>query len=105
MAVEVSGPAVDRSGEILTEGALELVSRLHERFASRRDELLAARQVRREEVARTGRLDLLPETAEIRAGDWRGAPAPADPTHPRVEITRPPPPQMMIKTLNSRAQG
>ncbi|MFL6099607.1 MAG: malate synthase A [Actinomycetales bacterium] len=104
MAVEVSGPPVDRSGEILTDGALELVARLHERFASRRDELLAARQVRREEVARTGRLELLSETAEIRAGDWRVAPAPPDLTDRRVEITGPTERKMMINALNSGAK-
>ena len=49
--------------------------------AARRDELLAARQARRAEVSRTGRLDFLEETREVREGDWRSPrPRPTSPT-------------------------
>ena len=103
-AVTVHGPAVERSDEILTPDALELVAALQRRFGARRDELLAARTARREEVARTGRLDFLPETADVRAGDWTVAGAPADLQDRRVEITGPPTPKMAINALNSGAK-
>jgi malate synthase len=104
MAVEISGPPVERSGEILTDEALQLVELLHERFADRRDELLARRGARRAEVARSGRLDFLAETAEIRGGDWQVAPAPADLRDRRIEITGPTERKMMINALNSGAK-
>lgn len=62
--------------EILTPEALAFVEALHTRFAARRDELLAARIERQAETARTGRLDFLPETREIRDADWKVAAAP-----------------------------
>jgi malate synthase len=104
MPVEVSGPSVDRSAEILTEEAVRFVGLLHERFADRRDELLARRAARREEVARTGQLGFLPETAEIRGGDWRVAAAPTDLQDRRVEMTGPTERKMMINALNSGAK-
>src|SRR6478736_2016387 len=100
-----SAEAPERAGEILTPEALAFVEQLHERFAARRDELLAARRVRRDEVARTGTLDFLPETADIRAGDWTVAPAPAALQDRRVEITGPASPaKMAINALNSGAK-
>ena len=46
----------------------------------------------------------LPETADVRAGDWRVAPAPADLDDRRVEITGPAETRMMINALNSGAK-
>jgi malate synthase len=102
--VEVRGPAVPRSGDILTDGAVAFVAELHRRFGDRRDELLATRTQRRVEAARTGRLNFLPETDRIRRADWRVAPAPADLVDRRVEITGPPEPKMAINALNSGAK-
>src|SRR6266545_7629703 len=102
--VRVDGPAVERSAEILTDDALAFVAMLHRSFAARRHELLALRAARRDEVARTHRLDFLPETAPIRDGDWRVAPAPADLLDRRVEITGPTERKMMINALNSGAK-
>ncbi|SOD71157.1 malate synthase [Jatrophihabitans sp. GAS493] len=102
--VAVSGPPVERSEEILTEGALSFVAMLHHAFADRRNKLLELREERRAEVARTGRLDYLPETADIRSGFWRVAPAPADLLDRRVEITGPTERKMMINALNSGAK-
>jgi malate synthase len=90
--------------EILSDEAVAFVAELHRRFAPRRNELLARRAARRAEVARTGRLDFLPETAEIRAGDWTVPPAPADLTDRRVEITGPTERKMTINALNSGAK-
>jgi malate synthase len=90
--------------EILTDQAYEFVSGLARRFGARRDELLARRATRREEIARTGRLDFLPETAEARAAQWSVPPAPADLTDRRVEITGPTERKMAINALNSGAK-
>jgi malate synthase len=90
--------------EILTPEAVAFVADLHRRFAPRRDELLARRVERRAEIARTGRLDFLPDTAEIRESDWTVPPAPADLTDRRVEITGPTERKMTINALNSGAK-
>ncbi|MEH1017198.1 malate synthase A [Micromonospora sp. CPCC 206060] len=89
--------------EILSPPAVEFVTELQRRFGERRAELLAARRRRRAELARTGTLDFLPETAHVRAADWRVAPAPADLTDRRVEITGPTERKMTINALNSGA--
>jgi malate synthase len=102
--VEVRGPAVRRSGGILTDGAVAFVAELQRRFGRRRDELLATRTHRRAEAARTGRLDFLPDTDQIRRAEWLVAPAPADLVDRRVEITGPPEPKMAINALNSGAK-
>ena len=103
-SLAVSAPSVPRSEEILTPEALDFVADLDARFHSRRDELLAARRTRRDEIARTGTLDFLPGTAEVRSGDWTVAPVPADLRDRRVEITGPTDPKMAINALNSGAR-
>lgn len=104
MDIQVTGPDVTGGDKILAGGALELVAALHREYGARRDELLAARQARREEVARSGRLDFLPETADVRAGDWTVAPAPEDLLDRRVEMTGPTDRKMSINALNSGAR-
>ncbi|MFC7727806.1 malate synthase A [Nocardioides sp. GCM10028917] len=102
--LDVSAPPVPRSEEVLTSEALAFVADLDARFHDRRDELLAARRTRREEIARTGRLDFLPGTADVRDSDWTVAPVPADLRDRRVEITGPTDPKMAINALNSGAR-
>ena len=102
--LDITAPAVPRSEEVLTPEALAFVADLDERFHERRDALLAARRARREEIGRTGTLDFLPETVEVRAGDWTVAPVPADLRDRRVEITGPTEPKMAINALNSGAR-
>ena len=75
--VEVTGPPVDGQDTILTPEALDFVAALQREFVERRDELLAARKTRRDEVSRTGKLDFLPETQAVRDGDWRVAAGPS----------------------------
>jgi len=99
MTIRVTGAAVEGDERILTPGALDLVRALHERLGARRLELLAARRTKR------GRpLDFLPETADVRAGDWRVADAPADLLDRRVEMTGPTDRKMTINALNSGAR-
>ena len=102
--IDVRGPRVERSEEILTPEALEFLADLHRRFGGRRNELLAARAERRTQIARAGTLDFLPETADVRAGDWTVAPVPADLRDRRVEITGPTTTKMSINALNSGAK-
>src|SRR4249919_1433022 len=103
-AVDVVAPTVERGQEVLTAEALDFVAELNRLFSGRRDELLGARRGRREEVARTRRLDFREETAAVRAGDWRVPPPPPDLADRRVEITGPTEPKMAINALNSGAE-
>jgi malate synthase len=100
----VRGPSVERGEEILTPDALAFVADLQTRFGARRDELLAARRTRRDQIGSTGRLDFLAETADVRAADWQVAPAPTDLRDRRVEITGPTERKMAINALNSGAR-
>jgi malate synthase len=86
--------------EILTEGALALVGRLHEELDGRRRELLDARQERQREFDEGGTPDFVraPE-------DFQVAPIPAALQDRRVEITGPTSRKMVINALNSGARG
>jgi malate synthase len=90
--------------EILSDEAVAFVADLNRRFRPRRNELLAARAARRAQIAAGGTLGFLPETADIRAGDWTVPAAPADLTDRRVEITGPTERKMAINALNSGAK-
>src|SRR5574342_796183 len=90
--------------EILSDDAIEFVTDLNRRFRGRRNELLALRAQRRQELARTGRLDFRPDTAEVRKAEWR-VPGPSPGlVDRRVEITGPTERKMAINALNSGAQ-
>jgi malate synthase len=102
--VEISGPAAPSAERVLTREALGLVADLHRRFEAERQTLLEARRERQTRLDAGERPDFLPETADVRQGDWRVAPAPADLDDRRVEITGPAEPKMMINALNSGAR-
>ncbi|HSU36139.1 MAG TPA: malate synthase A [Propionibacteriaceae bacterium] len=106
MTLELTDPQpVDRAEEILSPDALAFIEALHQRFAGRRRDLLAARREQRSEAARSGRLDFLAATAEIRNSDWQVAPAPPALQDRRVEMTGPATPaKMAINALNSGAK-
>lgn len=104
VSLDVTAPPLARSEAILTPEALAFVADLDARFHERRDELLAARHARRTEIARTGTLDFLPETAAVREGDWTVSPIPTDLRDRRVEITGPTDAKMAINALNSGAR-
>ena len=97
--MEVLGPVDERSEEVLSEDALGFVAELHRRYDGRRRELLAARPAGR------ARLDFLPETRELRDGDWQVAPPPPDLRRRRVEITAPTDAKMVRHALESGADG
>ena len=85
--------------------ALEFVSELHAEFEERRQELLRARVERRARLAEGEMLDFLPETEDVRAGDWTVAPVPEALQQRWVEITGPTDRKMVINALNSGADG
>ncbi|MFZ5444664.1 MAG: malate synthase A [Myxococcota bacterium] len=90
--IEITG----RGSELLGAPAQEFLLELERRFGERRRELLERRKNRRG-------FDFLPETASVRAGEWRIAPVPEVLLDRRVEITGPTDAKMVINALNSGA--
>jgi malate synthase len=89
--------------DILTPEARAFLLKLAARFESRRQELLARRQMVQKEIDQGNFPDFLPETAAIRQGDWKVAAIPNDLRDRRVEITGPVDRKMIINALNSGA--
>jgi len=90
--------------EILTDEALAFLIKLHRTFNARRLELLAKRVERQVQIDNGVLPDFLPETVDIRTGDWTVAPLPADLLDRRVEITGPVDRKMVINGLNAGTQ-
>ncbi len=107
--IEVAGPWVERSEEVLTPLALQLLASLHRRFNPRRRELLAARERRQAELDAGALPEFLSGSAALAAGrraaDWRIAPVPGDLRDRRVEITGPVDRKMIINALNAPVQA
>ncbi|HJS92519.1 MAG TPA: malate synthase A [Steroidobacteraceae bacterium] len=99
--VDILGARIERSAEVLTPLALQLLAHLHRRFNGRRLELLAARERRQRELDAGAMPQFLRETADVRAGDWRIAAVPEDLADRRVEITGPVDRKMIINALNA----
>ncbi|MCH2546724.1 MAG: malate synthase A [Alphaproteobacteria bacterium] len=102
--VEITAPITDAYSEILTSQALAFVAEIVRKFTPTRNALLDARILRQEKLDAGELLDFLPETREIREGDWKVAPIPKDLLDRRVEITGPVDPKMVINALNSGAK-
>jgi len=103
-AASITVPVTGRMAEILTPEALAFLAELHRRFEPARQERLAARRVRQAEFDAGVLPDFLPETAAVRAGDWRVGPIPPDLLDRRIEITGPVDRKMVINALNSGAR-
>ncbi len=101
--VELRGAMFEGAGEVLTHEALAFVAELERTFRATRQRLLQKRGERQSELDRGIWPDFLPETADVRAGDWRVAPTPADLQCRKVEITGPVDRKMIINALNSGA--
>lgn len=101
--IKIAGP-VPAAFQPLFDEAMQLVAKLHRKFNARRLELLGLRH-ERQVLIDQGRLpDFLPETKDIREGDWVAAPIPNDLQDRRVEITGPVDRKMIINALNSGAK-
>ncbi|HKI33683.1 MAG TPA: malate synthase A [Gemmataceae bacterium] len=102
--VEVLAPVPDDLAEILTPAAVGFLARLHRTFDGRRRDLLARRARLQIDLDGGWRPDFLPETRDVRQGDWKVAPLPPDLLDRRVEITGPVDRKMVINALNSGAK-
>ncbi len=90
--------------EVLTKPAIEFLEHLHRNFESRRRALLQQRSERLKSLQSGVHLDFLSTTESVRGSAWSVAPAPADLTDRRVEITGPVDAKMVINALNSGAK-
>ena len=100
--VTLSGSAPGQDG-LLTPAALAFLAGLHRQFEGERQARLAARKTRQAQFDAGATPDFRADTAHIRNGDWKVAPAPAALADRRVEITGPVDPKMVINALNSGA--
>ncbi|GEN74224.1 malate synthase A [Chryseobacterium lathyri] len=90
-------------GEIFTPELTDFLVALHQNFNPKRLTLLEERK-KTQQFFDLGNLPaFLPETEEIRNGNWSCAPLPADLLDRRVEITGPVDRKMIINALNSGA--
>ena len=80
---------VDGQDALLTGDALAFLAALHRRFEPERQRRLQARRIRQSTFDAGALPDFRPDTAHIRAADWRVAPLPAALQDRRVEITGP----------------
>jgi malate synthase len=88
---------------VLSPDALAFVARLHRQLEPTRQALLKRRAERQSAFDGGALPDFLPETAGVRSGSWKVAPAPPDLEKRWVEITGPVERKMMINALNSGA--
>src|ERR1700761_8680598 len=105
--IEISGPWVERSEEVLTPLSMQLLASLHRRFNARRLELLEARERRQADLDAGAFPDFVNAypplaAAEAAPGDWTVAPIPADLRDRRVEITGPVDRKLIINFSNAR---
>lgn len=103
--MEIKADITPEYAQILTPEALALVAKLCRKFEPRRLELLEIRKQRAARLDAGERPDFLPETANIRAGDWTIAPLPPALECRRVEITGPVERKMIINAFNSGADA
>src|SRR5215208_807597 len=98
--MQVRATLEDRYDEVLTDGAMALVGRLHEELDARRRDLLEERLDMQSRLDAGESLDFTsaPE-------DFTVAPVPAALQDRRVEITGPTSRKMVINALNSGARG
>ena len=101
--VVVRGPRVADAARVLSTEALTFLARLGVEFAPQLEALLARRRAVQAKYDAGALPDFLPETAAVRAGDWRIAKLPPALERRVVEITGPVDRKMIINALNSGA--
>ena len=102
--IDLRGDIEPGTEDILTDDALVFIAELHRRFDARRKTLLEERRIRQESLDAGIALRFLPDTAEVRNGDWSVDGPPADLADRRCEITGPTDRKMVINALNSGAR-
>ncbi len=103
-SLNICGEIKPEYKDILTDEALSFVESITRKFMTRRDELLAHRELRQKQLDSGVVPDFLPETKHIRESDWTVGETPADLQDRRVEITGPVERKMIINALNSGAK-
>ena len=91
----------DEYEHILSNGALCFIEKLEREFRTRRKVLLDNRIDMQEKIDCGFLPNFLPETEDIRSGNWKVNPVPNDLLDRRVEITGPVERKMIINALNS----
>ncbi|WP_172280233.1 malate synthase A [Chryseobacterium sp. LAM-KRS1] len=89
--------------EIFNPELIEFLIELHQNFNAKRLDLLEERKETQLDFDRRNLPRFLPQTEEIRNGDWVCSPLPEDLLDRRVEITGPVDRKMIINALNSGA--
>ena len=102
--VQITGTMAQDFADILTHDALAFMAKLAREFEPRRQQILQQRQRIQEEILAGTMPTFLKETADIRNGDWKVSPIPADLQNRRAEITGPVDRKMVINALNSGAK-
>jgi len=102
--IEIRAPQAPESHQIITPESLQFLELLARHFTSRRQALLHRRREIQDSLRKGALPDFLEGTKEIRERSWAVAPAPADLSDRRVEITGPVERKMMINALNSGAK-
>ena len=103
MTTTTTALRTDVEMQILTPEASAFLTKLAREFEARRQQLLARRRTRQQQIDAGQFPDFLPETAHIRQAEWTVAPIPHDLLDRRVEITGPVDRKMIINALNSGA--
>ncbi len=101
----MTGGRTPSTDVVLTRPAVDFVETLHRRFNPVRETLLRRRRELQAHIDAGASLDFLAGTAGVRAAEWTVAPAAADLTDRRVEITGPTDRKMLINALNSGASA
>ena len=102
--IEIRAPEIPESRQIITPESLQFLELLARHFTPRRKALLQRRREIKDSLRKGALPDFLEETKDVRERSWTVAPAPADLTDRRVEITGPVERKMMINALNSGAK-
>jgi len=103
--MEINAPIKPGYETILTADALALVAKLHRAYEGIRQELLQARIDRQAAIDAGEMPDFLPETRNIREGDWSVSPLPKALERRHSEITGPVEAKMVINAFNSGADS
>jgi len=101
--IEFTAEIPEEFEQILTPEAVAFVAKLSRKYRGRVVGLLEKRAERQERINAGEMPDFLPETKDVREGDWKIAPIPDDLQDRRVELTGPPDRKMTINALNSGA--
>ncbi len=101
--MEITGAIKPGYERILTLDALGFVAELVRAFEPRRRQLMEWREHRQADLDAGALPDFLPETRDVREGDWVIRGIPQDLLDRRVEITGPTTRKMIVNALNSGA--